>query len=132
MNRISVARSLLLAASIVLAVLPCAAAEFHQEEFRIPFASGSGSYEALLVRPDEPGQYPLALINQGSPRSAADRPDMTPLSMLPEALEFARRGWAAVVVMRVAMAARTAVGRKATAPVTIRTISRRQRPPPPT
>jgi dienelactone hydrolase len=100
MNRISVARSLLLAVGIVLAVLPCAAAEFHQEEFRIPFASGSGSYEALLVRPDEPGQYPLALINHGSPRSAADRPNMSPLSMLPEALEFARRGWAAVVVMR--------------------------------
>ncbi len=100
MNGISVARSLLLAAGIFLAVFPCAAAEFHQEEFHIPFASGSGSYEALLVRPDEPGQYPLALINHGSPRSAADRPNMTPLSMLPEALEFARRGWAAVVVMR--------------------------------
>ena len=101
MNGISAARSLLLAAGIFLAAaLPCTAAEFHQEEFHIPFASGSGSYEALLVRPDEPGQYPLALINHGSPRSAADRPNMTPLSMLPEALEFARRGWAAVVVMR--------------------------------
>jgi dienelactone hydrolase len=100
MNGISAARSLLLTAGIFLAEFPCAAAEFHQEEFHIPFASGSGSYEALLVRPDEPGRYPLALINHGSPRSAADRPNMTPLSMLPEALEFARRGWAAVVVMR--------------------------------
>jgi hypothetical protein len=100
MNVTSAARSLLLTASIFLAAFPCAATEFHQEEFRVPFASGSGSYEALLVRPDEPGQYPLALINHGSPRSAADRPNMTPLSMLPEALEFARRGWAAVVVMR--------------------------------
>ena len=52
------------------------------------------------MRPDAPGHYPLALINHGSPRSGADRPNMTPLSMLPEAVEFARRGWAAVVVMR--------------------------------
>jgi dienelactone hydrolase len=101
MNEISAVRGLFLTAAICFtAAFPCAAAEFHQEEFRIPFASGSGSYEALLVRPDEPGQYPLALINHGSPRSAADRPNMTPLSMLPEAIEFARRGWAAVVVMR--------------------------------
>jgi hypothetical protein len=56
--------------------------------------------ESLLVRPDAPGRYPLALINHGSPRSAADRPNMTPFSMLPEAVEFARRGWAAVVMMR--------------------------------
>ncbi len=101
MNGILAVRRLLFTAVIFLSsAFPCVAAEFHQEEFRIPFASGSGSYEALLVRPDEPGQYPLALINHGSPRSAADRPNMTPLSMLPEAMEFARRGWAAVVVMR--------------------------------
>ena len=56
MNGISAARSLLLMAGIFLAGFPCAAAEFHQEEFHIPFASGSGSYEALLVRPDEPGR----------------------------------------------------------------------------
>jgi dienelactone hydrolase len=54
----------------------------------------------LLVRPREPGRYPLALIAHGSPRSPADRPNMTPLAMLPQAIEFARRGWAAVVVMR--------------------------------
>jgi len=81
-------------------IVRCAAGAFIEEEFRIPFSSGSGSFEALLVRPDAPGRYPLALINHGSPRSAADRPNMTPFSMLPEAVEFARRGWAAVVVMR--------------------------------
>jgi dienelactone hydrolase len=81
-------------------IVQCAAGAFVEEEFRIPFSSGSGSFEALLVRPDEPGRYPLALINHGSPRSAADRPNMTPFSMLPQAIEFARRGWAAVVVLR--------------------------------
>jgi dienelactone hydrolase len=94
-------RALTAAALFAGAVLPCTAAPFIQEEIRIPLASaGSAGLEALLVRPSEPGQYPLALINHGSPRTGADRPNMTPLSMLPEAMEFARRGWAAVVVMR--------------------------------
>jgi dienelactone hydrolase len=100
MNTVSAGRWL---TAFVLAALSPAisyAAEFHQEEFRIPFTSGAGSYEALLVRPDQPGRFPLALVNHGSPRSGADRPNMTPLAMLPEAIEFARRGWAAVVVMR--------------------------------
>lgn len=88
------------AALLVASISRCAAGAFVEEEFRIPFSSGSGSFEALLVRPDAPGRYSLALINHGSPRSGADRPNMTPLSMLPEAVEFARRGWAAVVVMR--------------------------------
>jgi dienelactone hydrolase len=89
------------AALLLLGVAaPSAAGEFVEDEFRIPFSSGPGSFEALLVRPDGPGRFPLALINHGSPRSGADRPNMTPLSMLPEAIEFARRGWAAVVVMR--------------------------------
>jgi dienelactone hydrolase len=101
MNMMSISRCLAIAASILAAsAFRCAASEFVQEEFRIPFSSGPGSFEALLVRPDEPGRFPLALINHGSPRSGADRPNMTPLSMLPEAIEFARRGWAAVVVMR--------------------------------
>jgi len=78
-----------------------AAAPFVQEELRVPLlASGSKGLEALLVRPHEPGRYPLALITHGSPRSGDERPSMTPLSMLPQALEFARRGFAAAVLMR--------------------------------
>jgi dienelactone hydrolase len=73
---------------------------FIQEPLRILLPSDLGTLEALLVRPNAPGRYPLALIAHGSPRSAADRPDMTPLAMLPQALEFARRGWAALIVMR--------------------------------
>jgi dienelactone hydrolase len=73
---------------------------FVLQPLRVPLGGDLGTLEALFVRPSAPGRYPLALIAHGSPRSAADRPGMTPLSMLPQALEFARRGWAVVIVMR--------------------------------
>ncbi len=83
------------------AVQGAAAGPYVEEELRIPYpAAGPNGLEALLVRPNEPGRYPLALISHGSPRSAAERPEMTPWAMLPQAVEFARRGWAAVVVLR--------------------------------
>ena len=53
-------RCLLIALAVLAPAFSCIAGEFHQEEFRIPFTSGAGSYEALLVRPDEPGRFPLA------------------------------------------------------------------------
>src|SRR5277367_1812428 len=73
---------------------------FVVQPLRILLPSDLGTLEALLVRPSDPGRYPLALIAHGSPRSGAERPEMTPLAMLPQALEFARRGWAALIVMR--------------------------------
>jgi dienelactone hydrolase len=79
---------------------PSAADPFVQQPFRVLLGSDLGTLEALLVRPSEPGRYPLVLLAHGSPRSPADRPGMTPLSMLPQALEFARRGWAVAIVMR--------------------------------
>jgi dienelactone hydrolase len=78
-----------------------AAGPYTEEELRVPVpTAGLRGLEALLVRPSEPGRYPLALLNHGAPRFTADRPNMTPWSMLPQAIEFARRGWAAVMVMR--------------------------------
>lgn len=72
-----------------------------EEEFRIPLpAAAPRGLEALLIRPSEPGRYPLVLLSHGAPRVPADRQTMTPWAMLPQAIEFARRGWAAVVVMR--------------------------------
>jgi len=72
-----------------------------EEELRIPLPTAdSHGLEALLVRPKESGRYSLALISHGSPRSPAGRTEMTPWAMLPQAIEFARRGWAAVVVLR--------------------------------
>jgi dienelactone hydrolase len=74
---------------------------FLREMLRIPVpGAGAHGLEAMLVRPAAAGRYPLVLINHGSPRSAADRPNMTPLALLPQALGFARRGWAAAAVMR--------------------------------
>ena len=73
---------------------------FVLQPLRVLLGSDSGVLEALFVRPSAPGRYPLALLAHGSPRDAAGRPNMTPLAMLPQALEFARRGWAVVIVMR--------------------------------
>jgi dienelactone hydrolase len=74
---------------------------YHREMLRIP-APGAGTHglEAMLVRPAQAGRYPLVLLNHGSPRAPSDRAGMTPLAMLPQAIEFARRGWTAVAVMR--------------------------------
>src|SRR5271165_7087711 len=73
---------------------------FVLQPLRVLLGGDSGVLEALFVRPNEPGRYPLALLAHGSPRTATERPNMTPLGMLPQALEFARRGWAVVIVMR--------------------------------
>ena len=96
------AKFLLASALLVGLVSESAAAEpYLQEELRIPSAlAGPRGLEALLVRPNEPGRYPLALIAHGSPRSAESHPKITPAALLPQAIEFARRGWVAVVVMR--------------------------------
>ena len=96
------AKFLLAGAFLAGLVSETAAADpYLKEELRIPFAlAGQRGLEALLVRPNEPGRYPLALIAHGSPRSVEQHPKMTPWAMLPQAIEFARRGWAAVVVMR--------------------------------
>jgi dienelactone hydrolase len=96
-------RGIALAAGCLFACIgPSGGAELYvREELRIPYAAaGVQGLEALLVRPNETGRFPLALISHGSPRSGADRPEMTPWSLLPQALEFARRGFAAAVVMR--------------------------------
>ncbi|HXW16506.1 MAG TPA: CocE/NonD family hydrolase [Terriglobia bacterium] len=72
-----------------------------EQELRIP-APGAGKQglQAIMVRPNEPGPHPLALVNHGSPRAGSDRRKMTPGEMLPQAREFARRGWTTVIIMR--------------------------------
>jgi len=59
-----------------------------------------GRLEALSIRPDRPGRFPLALITHGMPRDGALKPAMAPEGLLNSALAFAQRGYAAVVVMR--------------------------------
>lgn len=71
------------------------------KETRIPMPSaGPNGLEALLVWPNLPGKHPLALISHGSPRDGSQRPEMTAISFLPVAMEFARRGFSVAVVLR--------------------------------
>ena len=92
---------MIFAASWFLAAVPAFAQTYTIESLRIPeAAAGSQGLEGLLVRPAGRGPYPLALISHGSPRDAGDRPQLTPQQMLPQMMEFARRGWAAATVMR--------------------------------
>jgi dienelactone hydrolase len=95
-------RAALLAVLIVSATMqPAAADGFHREDLRIamPAAEPAG-LEAMLVRPSGSGRYPLALISHGTPRDQAARANMSPYGTYRQAIEFARRGFAALVVMR--------------------------------
>lgn len=68
---------------------------------RIPMESaGPRGLQAMLVRPDEPGRHPLAIITHGTNYSEQVRRQRSPGFQLPMALEFARRGWTAVIVIR--------------------------------
>ncbi|QIO35844.1 alpha/beta hydrolase family protein [Bradyrhizobium sp. 1(2017)] len=88
---------------LVLASAPsrAVAAEFYTEDIRIPMAeAGPQGLEAFLVRPAGPKRYPLALLSHGTPRSFDDRAAMSAHKYYGIALEYARRGFAALVVMR--------------------------------
>jgi dienelactone hydrolase len=92
-----------LAAILIIAVVTHAAAadEFYREDLRIPMAAaGPRGLEAMLIRPSGTRRYPLALLSHGAPRDAAARPGMTPNGLYVQAVELARRGFAALVVMR--------------------------------
>jgi len=86
---------------MALVIAPAAAQDYVREELRVPMdGTGGKGLETLLIRPAEAGRYPLVIISHGSPRKPKDRPDMTPARFYPQALEFARRGFAVTLVMR--------------------------------
>nr|WP_249136706.1 CocE/NonD family hydrolase [Bradyrhizobium tropiciagri] len=76
------------------------------EPLKIPVPNGGGAgpsvalLDAIVLRPDDGKPHPLVLLNHGSPRSASDRPSMSPYGMWAQAAEFARRGWVAVAFLR--------------------------------
>jgi dienelactone hydrolase len=77
------------------------APEIMVTEMRIPTrGSGSKGLEAVMVRPSDTVPHPLALLTHGTPREPQERVEMTPLRYIPQAREFARRGWTTVIVMR--------------------------------
>jgi dienelactone hydrolase len=63
-------------------------------------SSGKKGLEAVMVRPGDGKAHPLALLTHGTPREPKDREEMTPLRFIPQAREFARRGWTAVILER--------------------------------
>ena len=95
-------RAAWLVLAIALAAMrPAAAQDYVREELRIPMAAaGPRGLEALLIRPAGNGPYPLALISHGAPRDGATRATMSASRLYRQAVEFARRGFAALIVMR--------------------------------
>lgn len=96
---------LLPASALLLAIFlpagPASAQTIVTQELRIPLkGAGSKGLDALMVRPNEPGPHPLALFTHGTPREPKDRSGMTPFILQPQAMEFARRGWTVVIVLR--------------------------------
>jgi dienelactone hydrolase len=91
-----------LAVATFIAFFPAArAADFYSEDLRIPLAAaGPRGLESFLMRPAAAGRYPLALISHGTPRDFDDRAGMTARSYRAIAAEFAKRGFAALVVLR--------------------------------
>jgi len=91
-------------ASLAVAILFASiahAADLYTEDLRIPMAAaGPRGLEAFLMRPAASGRYPLALISHGTPRDFDDRAGMSARSYRAIAVEFARRGFAALVVLR--------------------------------
>jgi dienelactone hydrolase len=56
--------------------------------------------EAVLIRPAGDKRYPLALMTHGSPGDVAAQHKATPNTYYPQAMELARRGFAALAFMR--------------------------------
>ena len=70
-------------------------------ELRIPTNdSDYRGLEAVMVRPNDNTPHPLALMTHGTWGGAVERSQSTPLKFIPQAREFARRGWTVVIVMR--------------------------------
>jgi len=91
----------LVLALALAATRPATAQDYTREELRIPMAAaGPPGLEALLIRPAGSGPYPLALLSHGAPRDGAARGTMSANRLYRQAVEFARRGFAALIVMR--------------------------------
>ena len=56
--------------------------------------------EAMIVRPDRPGRFPLVIMVHGTPRDPRTIPNLSPALYIVQAEYFATRGYAAVAIMR--------------------------------
>jgi dienelactone hydrolase len=76
---------------------------FVRELRRIDVSLGDGEtarLDALVTRPADGAPAPLVVLNHGSPRDPGERAAMSPANQAAQSLAFARRGYAAVAVMR--------------------------------
>ncbi len=96
-------------ALFLLIAMPAAAGEMTQvpglirTSLPVVVAPAGGSpvtLDGIITRPAGPGRFPLVLINHGSPRKVEDVPQTSPSGFSAVAIEFAKRGWAAAVVLR--------------------------------
>ena len=73
-----------------------------REQLLLPVTIESASLrlETLVVAPPGDGPFPVALVMHGSPRKAEARRKMTPNALGAVAVDFAQRGYFAVVAMR--------------------------------
>jgi dienelactone hydrolase len=106
---ITLCRSALAVAALLFAHEARAAARLAQlpglvrEATRVPFERAGGSplqLEALVTRPDAAGRFPLIVLSHGAPRQEAERATFSAGNGSAVAIEFARRGWAVLTLIR--------------------------------
>jgi dienelactone hydrolase len=72
-----------------------------EREVTIPWVlAAPNGLDALQVYFDAPGKHPLLVMTHGSSRKPEENHAVTPWSLLPQALWFARRGWFVIAVVR--------------------------------
>jgi dienelactone hydrolase len=70
-------------------------------EIKIPMAAaGDAGLRSYLLLPSNSGKHPLVLMTHGTNYSNGKNREMGPGTLQPEALWFARRGWAVAIVVR--------------------------------
>jgi dienelactone hydrolase len=98
----------LLALLVCPATADTAAPGLVQENLLLPITLPDGSkvkLEAMVIRPDRPGRFPLVVLVDGTPRASGEtlRAAMAhqpPAELVIPAIAFAQRGYAAVSIMR--------------------------------
>jgi dienelactone hydrolase len=72
-----------------------------KQEIRIPMAAaGPTGLQGMLLMPSTPDKHPLVLMTHATLKFASENREMGPGGLQPEALWFARRGWAVAIIMR--------------------------------
>jgi dienelactone hydrolase len=88
-------------ASLAFASIQVRAQDLVEQSIRVPIPdSGRQGLEAVMVRPNDSAAHPLALLTHGTPRESSRRSETAASKFIPQAREFARRGWTTVVVVR--------------------------------